>query len=403
MLKYFLYTAVPAALVLGTFVWLIVALVRQSKSWRIAAGVFATEILILAIGYIVYFTPVEYPRNYLQDPAPEPGSLAKIAREKGFYIGAAVNKAENPEYRKLVPLEFNSVTPENYTKWRQLLVNDEIGKYDFSKADAIIDYAVENGVRVRGHTLIWGKFSGRTYPRALDDRISEASDPPAELRSIMQEHIQTVMTHFKDRITVWDVVNEPLSMEGVYLDKNLFLNTLGRSYIAESFRMARAADPSAQLFINEQFGNYTGELVELFFDLLEWLIEENVPIDGVGIQAHNIFKTHKLDEFRQFVQRVANLGLLVEVTEFDARIRLFGEEPDPYQAQGDYMAEYARICIENPACIGFTVWGLSDASTWFDWVPPFNKMVPNDPLLFDMNLRPKPAYAQIREALRNRP
>ena len=403
MLKYYLYAIVPAFLLLSTFIWVVVSLIRRCKSWRIAAGLFAAEILILAIGYFVYFTPVEYARNYLDDPPPDPGSLADIANEKGFYIGAAVNMADNPEYRKLVPSEFNSVTPENYTKWRQLLVNDEIGNYDFSKADAIVDYAVEKGVRVRGHTLIWGKFSGRTYPKELDDRIANAKDPPTELRSIMREHIQTVMTHFQGRIPIWDVVNEPLSMDGVYLDKNIFLNTLGRSYIAESFRMAREADPSAQLFINEQFGNYTGELVELFFDLLEWLLEENVPIDGVGIQAHNIFKTHNLDEFRQFVERVADLGLLVEVTEFDARIRLFGEEPDPYRAQSDYMAEYARICIENPACIGFTVWGLSDASTWFDWVPPFNRMLPNDPLLFDVNLRPKPAYAKIRDALARRP
>jgi len=113
------------------------------------------------------------------------------------------------------------------------------------------------------------------------------------------------------------------------------------------------------------------------------------------VQAHNIFKTHDLDEFHQF----ANLGLLLEVTEFDARIRLFEDEDDPYQAQGEYTAAYVAACIENPACIGFTVWGLSDASTWFDFVPPFTWMRPNDPLLFDTELRPKPAYDGIRKAL----
>ena len=96
---------------------------------------FAAEILILVIGYFVYFTPIEYPRNYLNDPVPESGSLTKIASEKGFHIVTAVNVADNPDYRKLVPSEFNSITPENYTKWRQLLVSDEIGNYDFSKAD----------------------------------------------------------------------------------------------------------------------------------------------------------------------------------------------------------------------------------------------------------------------------
>ena len=96
------------------------------------------------------------------------------------------------------------------------------------------------------------------------------------------------------------------------------------------------------------------------------------------------------------------MGLLVEITEFDARIRLFEDSDDPYQAQGDYTTAYAAVCIENPSCVGFTVWGLSDATTWFDSVPPFRWMLPNDPLLFDTELRPKPAYHGIKTALKRR-
>ena len=98
---------------------------------------FAAEILILAIGYFIYFTPIESPRNYLNNPVPESRSLTKIASEKGFHIVTAVNLADNPGCRKLVPSEFNSITPENYIRWRQLLVSDEIGNYDFSKADGL--------------------------------------------------------------------------------------------------------------------------------------------------------------------------------------------------------------------------------------------------------------------------
>ncbi|MCH2664670.1 endo-1,4-beta-xylanase, partial [bacterium] len=221
----------------------------------------------------------------------------------------------------------------------------------------------------------------------------------AELRQVMRHHIETVMTHFKGRIQIWDCVNEPLSMDGPYLDKNIYLKTLGKDYIAEAFRIAHEVDPSVQLFLNEQFGNYEGENVEVFFELLEWLLNEDVPIHGVGIQAHNIFKTHDLETFRWFLERVSSLGLLTEITEFDARIRLFEGAGDPYQAQGDYTTAYARACIENPDCIGFTVWGMSDAVTWYDWVPPFSWMPPNDPLIFDTELRPKPAVRGIIEAL----
>ena len=125
----------PAVIKLATFAWLVSGLIRRSKYWRIAAGIFAAEILILVIGSLVYFTLVEYPRNYLKDPVPESGSLTKIASEIKFYIVTAVYVADNPAYRKLVSSEFSSIPPENYTMWHQLLVNDEFGNYAFSKAD----------------------------------------------------------------------------------------------------------------------------------------------------------------------------------------------------------------------------------------------------------------------------
>ncbi len=402
MIKYLIITTVPALFILASVIWLIVALVRRSRSRKVAGGLVVVEIAILVVLYFHWFAPKEFPRNYLNDAQQSSQTLAEAATAKGFYIGAAIGNPSMPSYANLVPKEYNSITPENATKWRQMLVDGKIGEYDFTQADAIVDYAVANGVRVRGHTLVWGKFSGRTYPKELDERIASAVDPAAELRQVMRDHITTVMTHFKGRIKVWDVVNEPMSMDGPYLDKHIYLNTLGKDYIAEAFQIAHEIDPSVQLFINEQFGNYTSEGVEVFFDLLKWLQEENVPIHGVGVQAHNIFKTHNLDEFRQFMNRVTELGLLFEVTEFDARIRLFDAAEDPYQAQADYITEYARICIENPNCIGFTFWGLSDAGTWFDYVPPFSSMLPNDPLLFDINLHAKPARAGIIEALESR-
>ena len=402
MIKYFLISAVPSVLVLASIIWLVVALFRRSASRKHAIGLIVVEILILGVLYNQWFVSKDYPRNYLSERASAAIVLAETATAKDFYIGAAVVNASNPLYGELVPSAYNSITPENATKFRQLLVNGKIGEYDFTKADAIVDFAVSKDVRVRGHTLVWGKFSGKTYPKELDDRIASAEDPAAELRQIMRDHITVTLNHFRGRIETWDVVNEPMSMDGPYLDKNIYLNTLGKDYIAEAFRIAHEVDPTLELYLNEQFGNYTGEGVEVFFDLLKWLKEADVPIHGVGIQAHSIFKTHNLVEFRQFVNRITELGLHFEVTEFDARIRLFDEFEDPYQAQADYMAEYAKVCIENPHCAGFTFWGLSDKSTWFNVIPPFSRMLPNDPLLFDVNSHPKPAYYRILEALESR-
>lgn len=318
MIKYYLIVTIPSLLILASVVWLIVTLIRRSRHRKFATGVVVLEALILTALYVHWFIPKDYPRNYLDDTITDPIVLGELATAKGFYIGAAIGDASDPRYREFVPSAFNSFTPENATKFRQLLVDGKIGEYDFAKADAIVNYAVSKGVRVRGHTLVWGKFSGKTYPKELDDRIAQAEDPAAELRQIMRDHITTVLSHFKGRITTWDVVNEPMSMDGPYLDKNIYLNTLGKDYIAEAFHLAHEVDPNVQLFINEQFPSYTGEGVEVFFDLLKWLQEEGVPLHGVGIQAHAIFKTQNLDEFQQFVNRITDLGLLFEVTEHDA-------------------------------------------------------------------------------------
>ena len=125
-------------------------------------------------------------------------------------------------------------------------------------------------------------------------------------------------------------------MDGPYLDKKIFLNTLGKDYLAAVFQITHKVTPSVQLFLNEQFGGHTGEEIEVFFGFLHHLKECNVPIHGVGIRGHNIFRTHNLGEYRWFPPRITDLGLLVEITEFDACIRLFEGSDDPYQAQKNY-------------------------------------------------------------------
>jgi endo-1,4-beta-xylanase len=82
---------------------------------------------------------------------------------------------------------------------------------------------------------------------------------------------------------------------------------------------------------------------------------------------------------------------------------LFSDSPDPYAAQGRYFEELAAACLKQPACRGITLWGISDRFTWIDEIPPFKWMKPNDPLLFDAELRRKPAYFGLIDALRHPP
>jgi hypothetical protein len=166
MIKYIIYTTVPSLLILITVIWLIVALIRKSSSRKLVGSIFAAEVVILLGLYFYYLSPREYPRNYVTQPSAATQTLGEVASRNDFFIGAAINKSVNPAYPKLVPKEFNSITPENATKWRQMLVNGKIGEYDFTEADAIVNHAVEKGVRVRGIRWCGASFQAGPIQRS---------------------------------------------------------------------------------------------------------------------------------------------------------------------------------------------------------------------------------------------
>lgn len=70
-----------------------------------------------------------------------------------FRVGAAVDPAGLERYDAILRRHFNSLTAENAMKWESL--QPEEGRFDFEKADRIVDYATRHGMAVRGHTLIW--------------------------------------------------------------------------------------------------------------------------------------------------------------------------------------------------------------------------------------------------------
>lgn len=88
--------------------------------------------------------------------AAETTSLRTNAESVGLRIGSAVNATaltELPGYATRLGAEFSSVTTEDALKWSR--VEPEPGRYDWSGADAIVDFAAAHDQQVRGHTLVW--------------------------------------------------------------------------------------------------------------------------------------------------------------------------------------------------------------------------------------------------------
>lgn len=158
---------------------------------------------------------------------------------------------QGTKYAEIVCSEFNSIVIEHHLKWQPLCEtlpgpidsttpSNRPGRYDFSHCDKIVDWALSKGMKVKGHVLVWHV----TTPDFVRNMTSE------QLREQIKRHIFTTMAHFRNRITMWDVVNESLAPDGS-LANNIFLQKLGPGYIEQCFRWAHEADPSAFLIYND--------------------------------------------------------------------------------------------------------------------------------------------------------
>ncbi len=326
-------------------------------------------------------------------------SLAELATASGLFLGAAVNDPNAAAERLTVGSDFNSITAENSMKWGELA--PAVGQYDFRRADALAAFAQQRGVRLRGHTLVWRD----QQPADLRAQAMAAADPAAQMRLLLEEHIGTVVGRYRGQVESWDVVNEPLTALGSNLDRNLFVRTLGDTYIDEAFAMAHAADPQALLFLNEFFlvHDAADSRVGAFRDLVVRLLERGVPIDGVGIQGHFyglLAERPARAALEGMLRSFADLGLLVEITELDISLNYFLGEADPLLSQARAYADVFAACLAVEGCRGITTWGVHDGDTWLDTFAPFHTAAPHFPLLFDAALQPKPAHVAVRQILR---
>ena len=303
-----------------------------------------------------------------------------------FLIGAAVtpNLLSNPTYANIAATEFSSVTAENHMKWDT--VQPSQGNFNFGPADQVVAFAQQNNQHVYGHTLVWHSQT----PQWVQNLT------PAQLGPVMQNHITTVMQRYAGDVDRWDVVNEAIEGNG-QLRNSFWLQDLGSGYIAQALTAARAADPSATLCLNDFSIDGINTKSTAYFNLVQQLQAQGVPIDCMGFQAHLILGQVPSD-MQQNLQRFANLGLEVWITELDIRI----PEPVSQQELQQQAQEYAQvfeICQNVSACAGVTTWGIHDAQSWVDSTfPEFDS-----PLMWDDNLNPKPAYQAVLDQLGGEP
>ena len=316
-------------------------------------------------------------------------TLRQAAEQSGVKVGAAARTgfAGDAEYSAALAHDFDSTTAENAMKWAAL--EPRRGEFDFAEGDRLVEFAEANQMAVRGHNLIWDQSVIDSTP----DYASQITDPD-ELRQVMTDHIRTVVGHYRGRVDSWDVVNEPIEIRGDGLYQNVFYRLLGPGYIAEALQIAHESDPDALLFVNENLVETSGKKFDTLRQLTADLRAQGAPLDGVGVQGH-FFAQPRPEELQANLQSLADLGVIVELTEVDVPLRAGGTRDDQLEEQRQEYHEIATACLAVAACRRITLWGFTDKFTWIDSFAGPGRA----PLVLDEQYQRKPAYFGLRDAL----
>uniref|UniRef100_UPI001BDA739A endo-1,4-beta-xylanase n=1 Tax=Acrocarpospora catenulata TaxID=2836182 RepID=UPI001BDA739A len=296
-------------------------------------------------------------------------TLGAAAQLSGRYFGAAISagKLNDSAYTTIANREFDMVTAENEMKIDATEPNR--GQFNFTNGDRVYNWAVQNGKRVRGHTLAW-----HSQQPGWMQSLSGST-----LRQAMIDHINGVMAHYKGKIYAWDVVNEAFDDgNGGRRDSNL--QRTGNDWIEVAFRTARAADPAAKLCYNDyNIDNWTWAKTQGVYNMVRDFKSRGVPIDCVGLQSHFNSGSPYNSNYRTTISSFAALGVDVQITELDI--------------QGASATTYANVvndCLAVARCNGITVWGVRDSDSWRSG---------DTPLLFDGSGNKKAAYTSVLNAL----
>ncbi|MCI8306566.1 MAG: endo-1,4-beta-xylanase [Lachnospiraceae bacterium] len=156
-------------------------------------------------------------------------SMAKLTEAKGYKFGTCVTYSlikNDPEFCKLLAHHCDSITAMNEFKAYSLLdeqatlaayVNDETSmpKMKYEKADFICEWAKANGLKIRGHALVWDNSMEERHKWFFTKGYKQDSNDYASneiCRERLRYYVDEVMRHFQEKypdvVYCWDVVNE---------------------------------------------------------------------------------------------------------------------------------------------------------------------------------------------------
>jgi GH35 family endo-1,4-beta-xylanase len=232
---------------------------------------------------------------------------------------------------------WNQITPENEGRWP--VVERDRDEYNWDPLDRVYQYAKQNGILFKQHTLIWGA----THNTWL-------GLPSAEIAVEIEEWIRDFCNRYPDTHMI-DVVNEALpGHQPAYYARNAF----GSDWIKRSFQLARQYCPNSVLILNDY--NVIRWETEEFIEMAKPVIQSGY-VDAIGLEAHGLegFPAADIQQKLDFLWQ--QLQVPIYISQYDVALIDDAEQLQHYQEQ-------FPVFYNHPHVKGITIWGYVVGKTW---------------------------------------
>ena len=321
----------------------------------------------------------------------KPGAKVTVEQlSHEFWFGCAIpnsfangmSQDDLETFKEKFLLNFNSAVTENALKW--MMMERQKDEVNYHIVDSILNWTEQNNIPLRGHNIFWGIFkSANSGSQYVQQWLTELSDE--ELRQRIKERAETITTRYKGRFAEYDLNNE-------MIHGNYYEDRLDSEITMQMAQWALNGDPEAKLYLNDY--DILIEDSPLGIGLPEYmahirkLLNEGVPIAGIGVQGHSHLETFDREYLKKALDSLAIFNLPIRITEFNMPgmrskygIRPFNEGNQMSQEEEELKAkeiiDFYTICFAHPAVDGILMWGFWEGANWIpaaslykrDWTP----------------------------------
>ncbi|WKL57627.1 endo-1,4-beta-xylanase [Asticcacaulis sp. ZE23SCel15] len=345
-------------------------------------------------------------------------SLGDIAATKGIRFGSAAGITKgglrDPQVADILRRDCRIIVAKNEMKMYTLR-NTPAEVYDFSLGDEMLAFCEKHKLPLRGHTLFWAK--DEFTPKWL---LAHDFGPKPKLAAekLLRDYIAKVTTHYGDRLTSWDVINEAIDEKTGDIRANVFTRILGDDTLRICFEAAREHLPKMELVYNDYMSWRVKDGLHRkgAIRLLRWFRDHNIPVDALGIQGHlgtdqgagwdatADDNAPQYADWSAFLDEAKSLGYGLMITEFDVNERrVLGDINKRDQVVAQTAKDYLDLTLSNTAVKDVLCWGMDDKYSWLQTTTPREDRLPLRPTPYDDQFRKKPLWDAMNRSFQSAP